>query len=58
MVEVKARSNRDAPGFRLSTLPYAIRAVDDHHELGQSGIGSKRLFVAAIVGKFAIARSR
>jgi hypothetical protein len=23
VVEVKARSNRDAPGLRLSTLPYA-----------------------------------
>ncbi len=29
VVEVKARSNRDAPGFRLSTLPDAKQAVDD-----------------------------
>jgi hypothetical protein len=30
VVEVKARSNRDAPGFRLFTLPYAYQAVDDY----------------------------
>ncbi|GAA3347671.1 hypothetical protein GCM10020358_63320 [Amorphoplanes nipponensis] len=29
LVKVKARSNRDAPGFHLPTLPYENQAVDD-----------------------------